>query len=149
MPTSRKDKSRKQKQLKYKKSKKMSNLPEMKPFRQVPTWNADDNFTVKGNQFEALYNFFNIFAPAMTAVQQIFAEGLNKETIKVKYEYEDGTAVPDEEIKEYTKKLNDYFKKQTGSDIPDQEQIDLTPSQERKSTLLSSTGEPITDKESV
>lgn len=116
MPKSRTDKTRKVKQTKYKQSKKkMSNLkaPEMKPFRQVPTWSSTESFEVQGVELEALYNFFNIFAPAFTSVQQVFARGVQSGKIKIGYEYEDGTTIPNEEIDAYTQKLNEYFQKKT------------------------------------
>lgn len=111
MPKSRTDKTRKQKQLKYKNSKKMSSVkpPEMKPFRQVPTWSSTETFDIQGVEYEALYNFFNIFAPAFTSVQQIFARGVKSGKIKIGYEYEDGTQIPEQEINDYTKQLNEYF----------------------------------------
>jgi hypothetical protein len=121
MPVSKRDKKRKEKVLKYKKSKKMSETkPEqMKPFRQIPTWQRDEEFTIQGHELEALYNFFNVFAPSFTAVQQVFARGVQAGKIKTVFEYEDGTLVPDKEVEAYTKKLNTYFKermKQQGID---------------------------------
>lgn len=115
MPKSRVDKSRKDKKNKFKQKKKMSNLkaPEMKPFRQVPTWSSTESFDIQGVELEALYNFFNIFAPAFTSVQQIFARGVQSGKINIGYEYEDGTQIPTEEVDAYTQKLNEYFKQKT------------------------------------
>lgn len=111
MPKSKVDKSRKEKLIKYKKSKKMSTqAPEMKPFRQVPSWSTEDTFTLSGAELESLYNFFNIFAPVFTSVQTIFARGVQDGKIKIGYEYADGTPVADAEISAYTEKLNEYFK---------------------------------------
>src|SRR6478752_3497916 len=106
----RKDKDRKEKLLKYKNTKKMSKTPEMKPFRQVPTWSANESFELQASEMEALYAFFNIFAPAFTSVQQVFSRGVQAGKIKIGYEYEDGTPVSEEEIQSYTQKLNEYFK---------------------------------------
>lgn len=109
MAESRRDKKRNKKVLKYKKSKKMSKVPESKPFRQVPTWQSADMFEIRGDELEALYNYFNIVAPAFTAVQQIFARGFQGGKIQFSYEYEDGTQANPEEVKAYTEKLNEYF----------------------------------------
>jgi len=106
----RKNKDRKEKLVNYKKTHKMSKAPEMKPFRQVPTWQANDNFEISGTELDALYQYFQVFAPAFTAVQSVFSRGVQSEKIKIGYEYEDGTPVSDEEVKDYTNKLNAYFK---------------------------------------
>lgn len=87
----------------------MSKAPEMKPIRQVPTWDSSAEFTVTGSELESLYNFFNIFSPAITAVQQVFARGIQEEKVKIHYEYEDGTNVSETEVAEYTQKLQEYF----------------------------------------
>lgn len=113
MPQSRRDKSRKNKVTNYKNQKKksMSQNPEMKPFRQIPTWDSKDSFEIQGSELEALYNYFNIVAPAFTSIQQVFSRGIQSGKIKIGYEYEDGSgAVSDAEVKAYTEKLQEYFK---------------------------------------
>jgi hypothetical protein len=87
----------------------MSQAPDMKPFRQIPTWEANDKFEIQGSELEALYNYFNIVAPSFTAIQQVFARGIQSNKIKLNYEYEDGTPVSDDEVKAYTEKLNAFF----------------------------------------
>lgn len=112
MPQAKKDKSRKQKQLKYKNSKKMSKqTPEVPAIRQVPSWDSQELFTVTGEELNSLYQFFNVFAPCFTAVNTIYSRGLQEGKVKLLYEYEDGTPVPDEEIQVYTQKLTEYFQK--------------------------------------
>jgi hypothetical protein len=120
----KKDKSRKQKLEKYKKSKKMSEAPEMKPFRQVPVWQSNETFEIQGSELESLYNFFSIFTQAFGAVNQVFARGVQSGKIKTEFEYADGTPVPAEQVAAYTKKLNEYFKQsQKGEDpVPDETQ---------------------------
>jgi hypothetical protein len=113
MATSRKDKSRKKNLTNFKnkaKKKTMSNLPEQKPFHQVPTWKSTESFEIQGSELEALYNYFNIVAPAFTAIQQVFARGIQNGKIQIGYQYADGTPVEDDEIKAYTSSLNAYFK---------------------------------------
>jgi hypothetical protein len=111
----RKNKERKQNLLKYKKSKQMSEskAPEMRPFRQVPNWSSTEKFEVSGEEFGALYNFFNIFAPAYTAIQQVFARGYKAGKVTVNYEDMEGNPIHDDEINAYTERLNAHFQKET------------------------------------
>lgn len=110
MAVSKRDPSRKDKLLKYKKYHKMAQKPEMKNYMQVPTWNSTESFTLSGQELEALYSFFNIFAPAFTAVQQVFARGVKDKKINLSYEDEKGNQVPEEEVKAYNEKIASYFK---------------------------------------
>lgn len=116
----RKNKERKEKLENYKNLKKMSKeTPEMRPFQQVPTWESNETFTIQGSELDALYRYFNIFAPAFTSVQQIFSRGVQEGKIQIGYQYEDGSPVPDEDIKAYTEKLNAYFKKRMAETDPE------------------------------
>jgi hypothetical protein len=153
MAQSRRNKDRKEKLLKYKKSKKMSDLkaPEQRPFHQVPAWETTDTFEINGQELEALYGFFNIFAPALTSVQQIFARGVKAGKIRMDYVYEDGSPVEAEEVKAYTDKLNEYFKnlsastKQTEGEVQTKEIATETPQPEApRGKILTMTGEPAT-----
>lgn len=121
----------------------MSKVPESKPFRQVPTWDSTEKFEIQGAELEALYNFFNIFAPAFTSIQQIFARGVQGGKIKIGYEYEDGTGVPADEVEAYTKRLNEYFqqkmKEETAQITPDEPTEHEAP----KGKIVSFTGEAI------
>lgn len=131
MAQSRKDKSRKKNLKNYKnqnskqKKNSMSNLPERKPFRQVPTWSSTETFEIQGAELEALYNYFNIVAPAFTAIQQVFARGIQGGKIQIGYENEDGTPVDDNEVAEYTKALNAYFKDKLSKDGVDIETAEV------------------------
>src|SRR5688500_12362194 len=104
MARSRKDPSRKEKVLKYKKSKsvKMAKRQDMN-LRQVPNWQSTEEFIVTGVELEALYSFYNLLAPGFTAIQQVFSRGVQANKIKIGYEREDGTPVNDEEVAVYTK----------------------------------------------
>lgn len=135
----------------------MSKVPESKPFRQVPTWDSTEKFELQGVELEALYNFFNIFAPAFTAIQQVFARGVQANKIKIGYEYEDGSPMPAEEVAAYTKSLNEYFKQkvedETAARLQEQEAqgsqpLYTEPEEVAKSTkptgkIVSFTGEPV------
>jgi len=106
------NKARKKNLENYKKSQKKRNMSDvqLKPFRQVPNWESTDKFEITGAELESLYSYFNFVAPAFTAIQQVFARGIQSGKVQIGYENEDGSAVSDEEIKQYTEKLNEYFK---------------------------------------
>lgn len=114
----RKDSKRKQNLLKYKKSKiktevmSESKAPEMRPFRQVPNWSSTEKFEIGGEELGALYNFFNVFAPAYAAFQQVFARGFKAGKVTISYEDMEGNPIHDDEINAYTEKLNAHFKEQ-------------------------------------
>jgi hypothetical protein len=111
----KKNKERKQKLLKYKKSKvKMSEskAPEMRPFRQVPNWSSTEKFDINGEELGALYSFFNIFAPAYTAFQQVFARGYKSGKVTISYEDLEGKPIHNDEIEAFTQKLNEHFQEQ-------------------------------------
>ncbi len=145
MAKSRKDKSRKENLEKFKEKvqtqkqqEKMASIPEQRPFRQVPSWNSEETFELHGNELEAIYNFLQIFAPAVNATQQVFARGVQAGKIKIGYEYEDGTPVSSEEIETYTKSLQDYFAAR---------QKEEAAKEEPKSKIVSFTGEPVSETE--
>jgi len=108
----KKNKDRKQNLLKYKKSKVMSEqnkAPEMRPFQQVPNWSSTEKFDISGDELGALYNFFNIFAPAYTAFQQVFARGYKAGKVTVSYQDMEGNPIHNDEIESFTQKLNAHF----------------------------------------
>jgi hypothetical protein len=107
----RKNKERKQNLLKYKNQTKMSEskAPEMRPFRQVPNWQSTEKFELTGAELGEFYNFFNIFTPALAAFQQVSARGFKSGKITVAYEDMEGNAINDDEINQFTEKLNQHF----------------------------------------
>lgn len=124
-----------------------SKAPEMRPFRQVPNWASTEKFEMSGEEFGALYNFLNIFAPAYTAIQQVFARGYKANKVKVTYEDMDGKLIPDEEINAFTEKLNAYFKEQ--NEDKDREAYALAAAEEsaQHAKIVSFTGERISADE--
>jgi len=145
----RKNKERKQNVLKYKKSKQMSETkaPEMRPFRQVPHWSSTEKFEITGEELGALFNFFNIFTPGITAFQQVLARGFKSGKVTVAYEDMEGNPIPDDEINAFTEKLNAHFqaeneKREVKSKVVDAD----APSKHAK--IVSFTGEKI-DKDEV
>jgi hypothetical protein len=142
----RKNKERKQKLLKYKKSKVMSEskAPEMRPFRQVPNWSSTEKFDINGEELGALYNFFNIFAPAYTAFQQVFARGYKSGKVTVSYEDLEGNPIHNDEIEQFTQKLNEHFQAENAKKEGKVIDGDV-PSQNAK--IVSFTGERLTKEQ--
>lgn len=147
----RKNKERKQNLLKYKKSKlklmSESKAPEMRPFRQVPNWSSTEKFEMSGEEFGALYNFFNIFAPAYTAIQQVFARGYKAGKVVINYEDLEGNPIADDEINKYTEKLNTYFKEQNVDKEIERKAIAAAEESAQHTKIVSFTGEKLNAEE--
>lgn len=116
MPKSKTNKERKTKLNNFKnqqKSKFMSEnqtqAPQITPFRQIPVWNQDSEFTINGGEFMILQNFFNIFAEPISVMQEIFKRGLNAGTITTKYIDEKGEEISKEQIEAYMKQMQEFF----------------------------------------
>ncbi len=91
----------------------VQDLPEMKPFSQIPEWKADDSFVLKGNEFEAIYNMLNIFMPSVNALQAAFERAVQAGTVVVKHEYNDGSGeVAKEDLDKYFAKVQELMKQQ-------------------------------------
>lgn len=124
-----------------------SKAPEMRPFRQVPNWSSTEKFELSGEEFGALYNFFNIFAPAYTAIQQIFARGYKAGKVVIAYEDEKGNPIADEEINTYTEKLNQYFKEQNELKENSGNVIDADEQAAKQAKIVSFTGERLSKED--
>lgn len=86
-------------------------LKDMKPFNQIPYWDKNAVIQITGAEYEAIYNFMNLFSSPLMASQSIFQKNLKNGTIKIKYEYEDGSGeVSEEEVKEFTVKMQEFLK---------------------------------------
>jgi hypothetical protein len=109
-------------------------LENQKPFNQVPSWDSTEKFELTGVEFEQIYNFINIFIPPINCIQSVFNKGIADGRIRMKYEYTDGSGeVEEQEVIQYTKALNEYFKNK----ILDQEKEknDIKLDVEKKSNL--------------
>ncbi len=96
-------------------------LSEIKQFNQIPTWPRSSQIVMSGLEFEQIYNFIQMFSGPVMAMQSVFDRHLNNGTIKIKYEYADGSGtVPEAEVEKYTQLLSDLLKEkmQTESDTP-------------------------------
>ena len=131
-------KERLEKRKQTKKQETMAELPVQKPFNQIPSWDSNETFEIKGFELEALYNFFNIFSPAITTVQQVFARGVQENKIKLNYQYEDGTPLSTDEVAEYTTKLQKYFAERQAEEAKKKAEPEAS-----RSKIVSFTGEPV------
>jgi hypothetical protein len=117
MAVSKQDKTRKQKLNNFKNKQKRMNeqqtntagqqipnqqLPEV---REVPFWSSNDDLTIKGIEYETMYNgimqMTEILQGVFGAAQSVMQRNLLEDRIKVRFEklsettLEDGTTVPD------------------------------------------------------
>jgi len=86
-----------------------------RPFSEVPMWKADSEFTITGKEFEHILGVMQLFANGVQATNSIFAKHITNGVITIEYKYEDGTAVPKEDIEEYTKQMTELYAKQTAA----------------------------------
>ncbi len=86
------------------------NLNEIKPFRQVPSCDADAILSITGAELEAIQTFLNVFKVPIAAVDSIFNRNLNEGKIVIKYIQEDGTEISQEEATSYLEKMREVLK---------------------------------------
>ena len=87
-------------------------IPQFRPFRQVPHWEPDAKFELTAQEFSTLQDFFNIFAEPINIMQDVFGRELSKGTINIKYIDNEGKEVDKDEVKEYYKQMQEYFQNQ-------------------------------------
>lgn len=78
-------------------------------FLQQPYWGADDKINIKGSDFEILYNFVQMFGPAVDAARRTMQSNITSEVVKMRYVKEDGTEVPHSYVVEFEKKWDAYI----------------------------------------
>lgn len=97
MAKSRVDKKRKTKQINFKKQNKtkmeLSNKSNenVQPIYRKPTWNANDSFSISGQELESLTNFANQFRPIIGIVDRILTIGEIEGNIVNEYVNQDGS----------------------------------------------------------
>lgn len=88
-------------------------LQDLKPFAPKPYWNPDAKIELSGLEFERLFNLLQPFLEGGFIVQGILDRHLKDGTIKVKYEYTDGSGeLSEEEVKQYTEWFLEQMKAQ-------------------------------------
>lgn len=134
MSESKRNKNRKSnlekfKQLQKTKIKSMKQeVPQMKPFRQIPVWKEDAKFELNGAELMTLQQFFGVFMQPVKVMQDIFSRHIQNGTIEIKYQDEKGEEIPKEEIQNQLKLLSEYYQsleKQPESNI--ETQVDVKP----------------------
>ena len=89
---------------------------EIKPFRQVPSCDADAILTITGAEFEAIQNIFNVFKAPVNAVDSIFNRNLDAGNIVIKYIQENGTEIPKEKALEYIEQVKNFLKEKENTE---------------------------------
>lgn len=119
------------------KSKKMNeqNLPKNPIANQFPIWSAQENIEMNGLEFEAIYNFLNLFRQAVMAGESILQKNIQTGKIKWKFEDAEGKELPKDVVEAYQKEIASFFQAQqsaqkakpvdTNSPITADEQKDL------------------------
>lgn len=87
----------------------MTTKPEVKPIRQVPTWNRDAKFEITGEELEILQRFFNIFTQPVQVLQNLFSRNIQGGLIEIVYQDEEGNPVSKEEVQDQLKRLSEYY----------------------------------------
>lgn len=85
-------------------------ISEIKPFRQVPSCDADAMLTITGAEYETIQNVLNAFRGPLGALDSVFQRNLNAGTIVIKYIQEDGTEIPKDEALKYIEQARDFLK---------------------------------------
>ena len=78
-------------------------------FNQAPQWDPNADFTIKGYELLALYDFIEQFRSPVMHMDAIMARGVAEEKIKIVSTYKDGTPVPPEKVKEFEVKVQAYY----------------------------------------
>lgn len=87
-------------------------VPQFKPFRQVPHVEPDAKLTITGNQFKILQEFLGVFAEPIQTMQQVFSQNLNDGIIGIKYLDNDGREISKEEVQAYMQEVQKYLASQ-------------------------------------
>lgn len=93
----------------------MTEINEIKPFKQIPSCDADTILSITGAELEAL-QVFNIFKPGIAALESIFTRNLNEGNITIKYMQEDGTEIPKEQAIKYLELAREFIKTKEDSE---------------------------------
>lgn len=86
------------------------NLNEIKPFRQIPSCEADALLSITGAEFNDIQNILNVFKAPIAAVDSIFNRNINEGNIIIRYVQEDGTEITKEEATKYLEQARNFVK---------------------------------------
>ena len=68
------------------------------PFRHVPEWDDNEQFTITGKQLRAVQELFKAYTPFVNALEPVFVENLDNGKIKMRYEDTNGNPLQKEDI---------------------------------------------------
>lgn len=92
-------------------------VKEIKPFRQVPSADANTRLSITGAEFEAIQSVINLYKNAVNAVQEIFDRNINEGNIVIRYVQADGTEITREEAEEYLKAASAFLEDKDAPNI--------------------------------
>lgn len=140
----KKNKERKEKLNKFKNQHKKNKnimsteMPQIRPFRQVPVFEPDAKFEVTGEEFQFLQGFIQQFVRPVHAIETIFKRAIENGAVKIKNVDQEGNEIPQAEIDEYVEKLKAYYQNLTPEQANEQapvvetEQVVAEPKAPRK-----------------
>lgn len=85
----------------------LKRMTENLQIRQLPFWDAKAEFTITGNEFLALQNFFNLFQDPIQVINRVFTDSLNNGTIKLKYVDQNNKEYSQNEVTSYINQLKE------------------------------------------
>lgn len=91
----------------------MSEVKDIKPFKQIPTCDPDTVLSILGAEYEAIQNFLGAFRGPLNVIDNIFNRNLNEGNIVIKYVQEDGTEITKEEAVLYIEQAKEHLKERT------------------------------------
>jgi len=111
----------------------MDELQDLKPFEQKPYWDPNAEFTFSGIEFEHLFKTLQPWMGIAFIMQGIMEKHIQNGTIKVKYEYTDGSGeLSEDEVKNYT----EIFLKQLKQQEAERPQVVETPAKPKKTKII-------------
>lgn len=93
----------------------MDEIKDIKPFKQIPSTQANTMLSITGAEFEAIQSIINAFKPSIEAVQSIFDRNINEGNIVIRYVQADGTEISKEEASEYLQKASQFLEQKDKS----------------------------------
>lgn len=87
-------------------------FPESPIEQQFPVWSSKADIKMSGLEFEAIYNFLQVFRNPVMAAETILQTNIKNGTIKYAYKDKEGKDVPVEEVEKYQKAVEKFFAEQ-------------------------------------
>lgn len=68
------------------------------PFKQIPEWADDAQFTITGAQLKSIQRMFEAYTPFIKAIEPVFVSALQDGVITIRYEDLEGNPMAKEDI---------------------------------------------------